>query len=1748
MTRNYFCLAVLLLVLSSADAFGAIDIHQLRQDLKQSIQNLPKDSPELQDTLLDSGKTFEAAGLFSEARRCYQYLDWLWENFPPTDPSRHPRLKQKIAELKDKQDDPAAGILVQAAVDSLAFYQNSFFPDQPLECRITRKTPGPVWVVVDPAQGAAPQTEDAPMPVLYPAAALGRRIQVTLPKTPGTYALKVYDSQGQFLIQEAVTIKARPAWAAKLKIETRGVQGFGGTSVAPGEVFSTRIHNLPAWKTGVKGSRPWIGLFKKNAPDQSKAHLTYWFVQQKKEFTRISCKIKEAGDYQLRVFDRDSDDRKLLLKADLTAGAPQPLTVKKGFVQGPSLVFDPGQQVQVSGRGLIANPEKKPDAYCLVVPSWFEPGDICHGINHSLAVFKKISERQGIKMKLPDAGGRYKLLFYPHWRHLTGSIRPECLASVYIRQKTAPGLVLPEKNWLPGSVVRAGVRTGDSKRRLIACIIPAAHLQVRADKARYVMGKHTQVQIRPDQYPHGSGWVELRAPMNPGDYILALYDRKMLRAARPLSVVPKKGQDAKIVVAKGVYPVGAQFSFKAFPPAGGMPKHGYASFQKQGKEAVRANLYTSYMDAPVRVTAPKVPGRYEILFFRNGVETPLARAQAVFSTPGDIPAPEFDNTLAPICPEAVAAFQKSALLPKADLAQFHLPGASFVPGQKIFISYHLPRKIAAGMVLVPRGPRPLSLAQAIQQAVKVQKLDVNKDIITLKAPDPGEYSLYFYDTLKWHKAGPPQIITQADFSVTDVYQVQVDYPETVPAQGEFVVRLNLDPKPGFSKTFKDVYLYDADINTLHSQPASLAKGRFAYVTQGIYHASLAMNLAPGPYQIKIPGLTTTLPIHLIARPPAGQAASIRIQEGRVIPRGMATAALLPARSWQGDLAWGLTGMDSQGQNKFVFGPKVIKEDPSGLIQRAFTAPNRPGRYQLRFWPGTGKEAADALPATAVSRALDVRPDADYEAAHQPAIELQAYFAANKDLYTGMRTTARFTASIAYEKNAWMGILPQSFDLNAADAQAARKAAVWAHGLRGKDRGEVVFTMPETPGRHILCMYDGIKPGTLVLQRPIHLKVPDMARLKAEAEATADAFLETLPDYEEEMKAVRKSIRDSYIQDLEVPALTPIPVTKELYEQLENGGSAGVFDFSLPIFSLLEPAPVCAATRKRRNCEDDVDLALENLRRVNINFGDGVSVRKVVGELATQMASDLVMGQKHIAQAQAYYDKTQAYYDQAMKLKAGVEKTGWQKTVKEAMWQSTQNMLNACVTEGCLSRLGRKAIEQKLKGYNPKKMSPDEVAAWKKEYTRMVVLLDEKDLKALEQKTARFANLAGTLAVPDAGSKALEMAKTAAINTMKGVTMSMVTKVPGWKAVQAYYETLNVLRGALINDQTVTFMNKYRDLRDEGSTISQIHDILGSEGANHLRTSLRTRIENNPKGYKQYLTRQNRMRASRGEAIELTAGEIDDSIMDYMENWYQQEKKDKTQDRFYKKMKDAWYDSDCQFESYKAQFKDQSVFDAVKEMSGHAYGTVSGVMTGDRTYSSIQCARKAMAFKSYLDLRGQVVKQMAAWHKGKARACRLGSVENRRLQDQLTCEALLNPKGYKQMMAANAEACGALRQPLPPKTSPKLKELSKKATRAIVVAMQRSGNEKVLKCLCNRYSFMGSSCSYHPQPTKGRSPSCDKGGPPCIQGNYGCLRKDPPTDSASLQACKVGKALREFRRKDNEGYKKWKKQRKRYMAQ
>jgi len=1744
------CLWLCFVFLSGSPVPAQTNVGALKQTLKQAIQTLPQDSHKLQDTLLKTGEQFEAAGIFSEARRCYQYLDFIWEKFPPTDPARHPALKQKIAKLKKRQDNPVAGTLESEVRDSLAIFQKEVIPGNPVECRVILKDPDNVWVTVTPADGAAYPDLKLPLPTLYTAAALNDRIKVKIPKVAGTYTLNFYSSQGRLLSHESVTVLPEPAWAGKLQVETRGIVGFGGTCLMPGESLDLIVHNSPDWAKGLSSERPWIGLFKKDVPDESKKYVTYWYIKKKTEFTRVTAKIKEPGEYELRIFDKDRDDRQILLKTDLLVGTPKPLAIKEGLeTNGEALVFDRKQRIKISGDALVPHPENNPDAFCLLLPAWFMPKDIRHGLNHALASVKDINTR-GFEMELPDAGGKFQILFYPYWRALKWKTLPEKLADVTVKESAVPRLALGETTFAPGAVVHAGVMAGDIAGRMTVGILAPDHLQIRTNKAGYVMEKKHRLSLEPRQLVNGQGWVDIKAPMVPGNYILALYDHRMLRAALPLTVVPRQTRDAQIIIPKAVLPTGETFYLKAFPPLNGMPKHGYASFQKDGRQVIKKNLYAQYMDDPLSVTAPKEPGTYDVLFYVNGMEDPVARTSVQFVSPDAVPVPGFDTMQPPICPDAMAAFKNEDLLPGARLAEFNMFGDRFEPGQQIGISYRLPPKVPACVVMALRSKvsGQVSVAQAIKTSVMVKELDAKQDTVFLPSQEPGDYTLFFYDTLQWTKAGPPSLIGQTDFTVIDTFHTHIEMSQTACAKGKLVVKLQMAPEFGFSKTFKEVYLYPENINTVFHLPASSAKANFTRVTDTIFHAALPMDLTPGKYQLKIRGLIKTFPITLTAVPEkAAGSARILLSGANIIPRGMAQVQLIPAGTWGSDLAWGLTGTDTQGKTVFLVGPRSIKGNKKNLIQTAVTAPARPGTYQLRFWPGTGKEPVDKLPLETVVQNVSVALDSAYVAAHKPDIKLRAYFAVDDTLYVNMNTQGSFTASIGYDKDGWIGFLPGNFDTSSATAKEAKKAAVWSLSMGGRDTGRFGFMTPEEPGEYILCMYDGMKNGHIVYQKNITLRIPDMAKLEAAANAGADAFLESLPDYEEDTKAAQEAIKQNYMDAIEVPAVTPIPVTPQLYKSLQNADTtSGLFQVPARILSYIGPDDVCAATDKKRTCEDDLDMTLNEMRKVNINFGDGVDMSHVVGELAVKVTTDLAIGNKYVAQAKGYYDKAEAHYNKAMKLKTSVEKNGWQGTAKDMLWNSTKSMLESCATStACLSRMGRKAIEASLKGYNPKKMTKAQVAQWKKENAAMVILLTPEELKSLEEKTLKYTALAGELAAdPNPPAKAYEMAKAAAINTLKTSTMAAVEKLPGWKFVKAYYETLNVLKGALINDQTVTFMNKYRQLRDEGSTIPQINDILGSEGAHHMRTALKERIRANPKAYKKYLTEANWARVKDGKAIDLSDGEADRVVMETMESWYRQEKADRKMDGFYDDMKDAFYKTKCGDKFYEAQFKDDSIFDAVKKTTSHVGGKVYGLASGKQSYSSIYCTRKALAFKSYLDLRSQVMQQMAGWN-GKAPACRMGTRENLRMQDELICAALSQPELYKRMMAGNAEACGVLPKPLPAKitSKAKIKTLTDESTRALVKALERSGNEDVNKCLCNRHSIMGSGCFYHPKPTKGKSPACDKGGPACIQGNWGCSRLNPATDAASLKACQAGKALSEWKRKDNPAYKKWLEERK-----
>ncbi len=1719
------------------------------------VRSLPMDSKTLHEALWSAGTAFEEAGVYSQATRYYKYLDSAWEKFPPEKRERHRLLKDKIAAISTKQDVARIEAEATRAHDGLLLYQKVYRPGQNLLCRVLAKGEGGVWLTLrqeDKIEQGADKTGE--VAVLFPPQALEHLLLLTLPQTPGTYVLSAYDGTGRLLSQGQVVILAVPSWAGELKIETEGYPGFAGVPVLPGTEFACVLHNAAEWVKGIKNQKIWVGLYRKQDPQEARP-LNSWNIRQKQSFTEIKTSIKEPGEYQFRLVREQGKEKQLLLTSDVTVGELLPLgRFADAHGDGPPLVFAAKQTIRIANIGLDLERIRGLDPHCLLVPSWFAPADMQHGLNHALVVNTDLKRGDGAQMELPDAGGEYDILYSPHWLALIDETALHRLARIRVEETVATALTLPQSVVPPGANIRFTARFGTSAKNLALYLLAEENLQVRAEKARAVSEKRHAVFLNAKNCADGWCWGEMAAPLTPGKYILAAYNDRQLVAAQPLSVEKRPQPGAEIVVGQGVYQAGKPFAFKVFPPAEGMTRAGRIGLFKGDKEVKGTTLVPQSMDYPHTFEAPKESGEYELRFFLgNGgkvsQETPVARAAVAFVDAATMVRPDFDAKTSVLNPEALAAFQQNTLLSGSSLARFTLFSNEIVMGQKVPISYSIPRDVPACVVVVPRGMNPSSLGQAMKGAIKVQELNPAEDLQTLEIPKSGDWDLCFFDTLRWAKAGAPRLISTLPLRVMkEGTAPRLELVKTVFAKGDVVLGLVTSSQQELPKAERAVRLYSEAVNTIRNDAATAATAYFEPVFDGIHQAKLALDLEPGRYQLTVGADQTIHTVQVVANPGLSKTAAIRLLEKDILPQGMVTAEFSPASHWQKGWAWALAAKDATGNYRFVDPPRITKELGDRVVRKAFILPRTVGEYRLCMWENDGTREYAKLPAAAVSLPLTLALPQDYAQRHQPMVELKAYFSGDDTLYAGMFTTGTFTASIGYDRSAWIGLLPASPSARELESEAAKKTALWSIGLNGKDRGELSFLAPEKPGEYQLVMYDGGKQGRLVVQRSLKLMVADMAMLEKQAEMEADAWLQTLPEYEADLEAIRQSIRDSYKEQLEVPTLEPIPVSPEMLQQLQ-GSVRGVPSGNLAehIFGFLAPASACAASATR-DCEADIDLAIENMRKVNINFGDGVDVRQVVGELATKMATDLVLGEQHIAQAKKYYDQTKGYYEQAMKLKGGVEKDGWQKTVEGALWNSTQAMLNSCVTDGCLSKLGRKAIEHKLKGYNPTKMSKEEQDAWKKEYTRLVVLLDPGDLKALETETAKFADLTGQLSVPDPGAKAKEMAKTAAINTMKTVTMSMVSKMPGWAALKAYYETLNVLRGALIDNETAEFMDAYRKLRDEGGSISQVNDILGSKQVNYLTTSLRQRIENNPAGYKKYLTKENQRLLLSGQPIRLSSQEISGVIMGHMEQWYQQEGEDKRKNTMYQEMKDAWYGSSCQFDAYKAEVDKKNFFGTMSEFGGHITSSVSGTLGGQKTYSSITCARKALAFQSYLNLRGKIMEQMAGWQGGKDQACRLGTPQNNTLLDKLTCEAVLNPATYKQTMAANAEACGALPKPLPPAANPKFKELTEKGARSIVVLLKVSGNADILGCLCNRHSVMGSNCTYHPEPTKNSSPSCDKPGPPCIQGNWGCYRLSPATDRASLEACGVAKAMREFRKKDSEKYQKWLQWRKKQLQQ
>ncbi|MBM9613671.1 hypothetical protein JWJ90_05140 [Desulfobulbus rhabdoformis] len=1750
-------LAVIAGLLAAKPGFATAggDLGRLKEQTSEQVRTLPMDSPQLHKILLSSGQRFEQAGVYSQAVRYYRYLDSVWEKFPPQNQQQHQQLKVKIMSLSTRQDTAQIETARAHQQDSLLLYQESYRPGQTLLCKLRAETASSVWLVLKPVDQGGTPPKDLPLPVLYAHQALDDFLALQLPTTPGEYILSAYNDDG-LLARGTVTVLSAPTWAGQLKIETEGYPGFNDMPVRPKDSFACVLHHKKEWLAGKLTKKIWLGLYRAADPEQGADAISTWSIGGKKELTQITTRINAPGEYQLRLYSREGEKQELLLSADVVVGEPKSVRgFSAGTAAGEPLLLQAQQKIKIANAGLGLKRIRGLDPRCLLVPSWFHPLDIRHGLNHALVSNIDLPRGDGSVLELPGSGGEFNLLYYPHWLALQQEAAPVQLARFSVQEERAARLVINQSVVPPGASIRAAARVGSLGNDLQVYLLPEENLQLRQDKARYVAQKRHSVFLEAKKMAEGWGWFDITAPLQPGKYVLAGYSARHLVAAVPVQVAPRPKPQAEIVLAPGEYETGQPYSFKLFPPAQGMEQSGSVALYAGDRVVQKRNISLPYMDFPLTLQGPQQPGSYTLRYFVGKASSKqdqllFAERQLRFVDRAALTQPDFTNQPEAVHPQAVAAFQKKAALSGSGLAEFTLFKKQAAPGEEVLISYSLPPGVPACMILVPRGVAADSLALALKGAVQVHELNPKNDVFTLRAPKSGQWDLCFYDTLQWAKAGAPSLLATLPMDVVaEGGARQLFHSKAAFAQGALVLRMQTG-ETDLSKAERTVRLYPQEVNFIRNDSAAVASTVLEPLFDGWYQGKMQLDLPSGRYQLRLADAPLASALEVMKNRPLEKlaAVSLRGNEQELLPQALVEVDFSPASAWKEGWAWAWAGKNDKGEFVFLQQPQTVKKGRGQVVRKAIKLPRTSGQYQLCMWQKSDKVAYTSLPQDAVQIPLHIALPNAYLQAHKPKVALQSYFATDTRLYADMFTDGTFIARKDFDASAWIGLLPQQPSAATLDAASAKKIALWSTTLSGRDQGHLSLHTPKQPGTYQLVMFDGAKDGTLVFQETLTLHQADTDLLNRVAEKEAGALLEALPDPEEEQETIREAIREQYKEQLEVPRLRPTPVSQKMFEQLQ--GSTQEKDavyFAEAILELFSPQSACAAT-SAKDCEADIDLAIANMRKVNINFGDGVNVRQVVSELATNMASDLVMGQKHIAQAKQYYDTTKGYYEQAMRLKAGVEKNGWQETVEGALWNSTQAMLNSCVTDGCLSKLGRKAIEYKLKGYNPTKMSKAQQEAWKQEYTRMVVLLNKTDLRAIETQTAKFAALAGKLAVPDPAGKAKEMAKSAAISTMKSVTLSMASAMPGYTALKAYYETLNVLRGALIDKETVEFMDAYRKLRKEGGTIAQVNTILAGKQVNYLMTSLRQRIEANPRGYKQYLTEANNRRAIDGKAIQLSAGEIDTVIMSYMEKWYQQERADEKKDRYYQKMKDAWFASQCRHEAFRAEVAKKNFFGTMEEIGGHYTSSLTGALSGKQTYSSVTCARKAVAFKNFLNLRGQIIGQMAGWQKGKEKACRLGTRENNRLIDKLTCQALTAPATYKTTMVSNAEACGALPKPLPAKVDPKIKQLSKKSGHALEVLLRISGNTNISQCLCNRHSVMGSGCSYHPQPTKGSSPACDNPGPPCIQGNWGCSRLHPATDRASLEACGFAEAMRDFRRKDSAQYKKWLKWRKKYMQQ
>ncbi|SKA77342.1 hypothetical protein SAMN02745704_00972 [Paucidesulfovibrio gracilis DSM 16080] len=585
--------------------------------------------------------------------------------------------------------------------------------------------------------------------------------------------------------------------------------------------------------------------------------------------------------------------------------------------------------------------------------------------------------------------------------------------------------------------------------------------------------------------------------------------------------------------------------------------------------------------------------------------------------------------------------------------------------------------------------------------------------------------------------------------------------------------------------------------------------------------------------------------------------------------------------------------------------------------------------------------------------------------------------------------------------------------------------------------------------------------------------PDPSVIQAELEKVLDEF---------DLRG------EALLPFVDVPAVDPVGGAEEddRVQQGEAGIGAGIQEVlqDVPNFFISEAVA-------DEGCGTSIDEFISKQRRIEATLGKTSDIGGAMKNLFWDMVGKSKFPEGFMETVRKNLDLAGAAWDYG---KAGYEgyQAGDPSKMALAMTQMTLKvMLDSCKTEADFrnfSKFSRGMLAASLKKMS--KAQRKAVLAQLSHALKRQITYAEILAKGLDYNP-------GT----GAGQAVGGSYKEALFTVTSSAVIAFVPQLAIAKSAAALaWEGIKATRDWVVDDNVQTLYAAYREeIGGGGAGARAMYDMRTMHDG---PTMMRTRS----------LMRSLGMgRDKDGNEIPITNAEAEKFIEAKFKKWYAMEQKGAERADRYATMRDDYLSLDP---SCKNGLRDR-LWPKGLYGAGYQFNTFRDA-----------CHYEKIMFEEYAKLRGKIRANLETWRaksgKGQCPSDQLDWESGR-----LTCRLLSGgEEAYRRLFVKALDECNLLEQPRELMQDKYRKRVEERFTGMrssnAVALLQHMGRTDLLRCLCGRYSIMGSGCSYRPEKVEG----CPSRGGPCVQGNWGCSRKPLPTDEAAMRSCRIAEKLAE----------------------